>query len=156
MSIRPIIATAILVTFATGCAQRPTIIPNSDPALRKTSVEFSADAAKRTYPADATNAGTVIGRAQVGYTMNTLELVNLSDEDWINVEAWVNEEYVVHIPLVQHLQTGGSGRTKTLNFAMLYNRDGKSFPTDNRKVLVEKVEIVRDGKLYAVPLRLAD
>jgi len=149
-------ALAILsAVLLVGCAQRPTIIPNSDPALRKTSVEFSADAAKRQYPA-AESTGKTLGSAQVGYTFNTLEVVNFSDEDWTDVEVWVNKEYVVYVPLIQHLQKDGSGRTKTLNFRMFYNRNGQSFPIDNMKTRIDLVQIYRDGKLYDVPLKLAD
>ena len=34
----------------------------------------------------------------VDYGADTLQVVNLSDEDWDNVEIWLNRQYVVFIP----------------------------------------------------------
>jgi len=39
---------------------------------------------------------------------------------------------------------------------MLYDRDGGSFPIDNKTIRVEKIEIFKDGKLQNVPTKLAD
>ena len=42
---------------------------------------------------------------------------------------------------------------------MFYDDQGHYFPTDNRKendTLVRKVEVLIDGKMYNVPLQLAD
>jgi hypothetical protein len=86
----------------------------------------------------------------VGYTLNRLDIVNLSDEDWSDVEVWVNQGYVVHVPLMK------AHELKRLNFQMLYNDNGQYFPVDNSKVLVKSVELYRDGKMYTVPVQLAD
>jgi hypothetical protein len=39
---------------------------------------------------------------------------------------------------------------------MLYDRDGGSFPTNNKNIRVEKIEIYVDGKLHTVPAKLAE
>src|SRR5256885_14240904 len=84
----------VVVLLLIGCAGRTQLIPNSDPALRRTSAQFAADAAKRfPYKADAPQGGNAKGRCQVGYTLNVLEITNLSEEDWNDVEIWVNRAY---------------------------------------------------------------
>ena len=138
-----------------GCAGRPSLIPNSDPALRKTSAQFASDAAKR-HPLNATlpSGGTAKGRAQVGYGRDTLEIANTGTEDWHNVEVWVNRKYVVFIPSIR----AGASRVKTINFQMMFDEKGRSFPVDNRtpERMVRQLEIVRDGMIYSVPFAQAD
>ena len=143
-----------LAAVMTGCAGRPSIFPNSDPALRKTSTEFAVDAARRfPYKADAPQGGDAIGRAQVGYMVHTIEIANNSADTWKNVEVWVNQKYVVFVPqMPPHI-------LKSLPFQMFYDDQGHYFPTENRKendTLVKKVEIYTDGKMYNVQLQLAD
>src|SRR5262249_607312 len=88
-----------LIAIAAGCAGRAEIFPNSEPALRKTAAELASDSAKRfPYKADAPRGGTAIGRAQVGYSVNVIEIENLGDADWDDVEIWVNKSYVVWLP----------------------------------------------------------
>src|SRR5262249_25550474 len=136
-----------------GCAGRAQLLPNSDPALRKTSAEFAADAAKRfPYKSDAPQGGTAKGRCQVGYSLNTLEIANQSDADWNNVEIWVNQAYVVFLPVLK----AHADKVTTIPFQAIYNDKGKSFPTDNSKVLVDKVEVYYGGTMYNVPKQLAD
>lgn len=143
-----LLATTLLLA---GCADRPSILPNSDPNLRKTNAQFAADAAKRfPYKSDAPRGGPAEARAQVGYTLDQIEIVNLSKEPWADVEVWVNQKYVVFIPLMQ------PGVLKKLDFEMLFDDKGASFPTDNSKVLVNKVEIYRGGKMYDVTVKLGD
>src|SRR5436190_23936549 len=87
-----------LTGMLAGCAGRAEIFPNSEPALRHTAAEFAADAAKRfPYKADAPRGGTV-QRAQVGYSVNKIEIENLGETDWDDVEIWVNKSYVVWLP----------------------------------------------------------
>jgi hypothetical protein len=147
-----IIGAALLgVALLGGCAGRTSILPNSDKALRKTSVEFAADAAKRTYPTDAPRGGEAQAQAAVDHGfLNRIEIVNLSDANWGGTELWVNEKYVVYVP------EWPSRRMEQLTFAMLYDREGGSFPVNNKKLRVEKVEVFHDGKLYNVPAKLAD
>jgi hypothetical protein len=134
-----------------GCAGRPSIMPNSDKSLRKTSAQFAADAARRhPYKTDAARGGEVAGRAQVGYVSDKLELVNLSDHDWNDVEVWVNQEYVVHIASIPQ------GKLKVFPFQMMFDANGNSFPTRNDKIRIQKVELLMDGKMYDVTTKLAD
>ena len=134
-----------------GCAGRPSILPNPDPQLRKSAAQFAADAAKRhPYKADAPRGGDALARAQVGYMLDRLEVVNLSNEQWNDVEVWVNQKYVVSIPRME------PNKLKQFNFQMLFDENGNYFPRDNNKTRVTKVEIFHDGKIYNVPLQLAD
>ena len=157
----PMRRTLVTVTAATfaavlcGCAGRPSLIPNSDPTLRKTSAQFASDAARRhPFNASLPPGGNAKGRAHVGYGLDTVEIVNLSGEDWQNVELWANRKYVVFIPKVR----AGSGRVTTINFQMMFDANGKSFPTNNSRpeTMVRQLEMVRDGTLYTIPFKQAD
>jgi hypothetical protein len=141
----------LLIGATAGCAGRPAMLPNADKSLRKTSAQFAADAAKRhPYPADAPRGGQAAGRAQVGYSLNQLEVVNLGDADWENAEIWVNKTYVVFVPKMER------NKLKVLPFGMLFDDTGNSFPTDNKKVRIESVEVLMGGKMYDVTTKLAD
>jgi hypothetical protein len=145
-----------MILLASGCAGRAALIPNKDPTLRKTSAQFAADAAKRNYPAAAPRGGEAAARAEVDYTLKELRVGNLSPEDWINVEIWVNQKYVVFLPSFPHANKGEGYRH--LNFQLLYDNQGNYFPTSyvGNSMRIDKVELFRDGKLYDVPVRLAD
>ena len=141
----------VLVAVTAGCSGRPSIIPNPDKSLRKTSSQFAADAAKRhPYKKDAPRGGEAVARAQVGYTLNQVDVVNLSQEPWNDVEVWVNQNYVVFLPSMPPNQL------KSIPFQMLFDDQGNYFPLDNKKTLVTKVEVLRDGKMYDVPVKLGD
>ena len=45
---------------------------------------------------------------------------------------------------------------KIINFQMLFDEKGNYFPTDNKKVLISKVEVLKEGKMFDVPVRLGD
>jgi hypothetical protein len=136
-----------------GCEGRTEIFPNSERALRRSPAEFAADSAKRfPYKADAPRGGEAIGRCQVGYSVNKLEITNLGDQDWDNVEIWVNKQYVVWLPKIK----ARSGKVTAIPFRDIYNEAGQHFPEDNRKVLIDLVEIYHDGKMYEVKKQLAD
>ncbi len=144
-------AAALGMALAAGCAGRPSVFPNSDKSMRRSSTQFAADAAKRhPYKSDAPRGGEAVARSQVGYTLNQLDVVNLSNEDWTDVEIWVNGKYVVFIPRMER------NKLKVINFQMLYDANGMYFPVNNKKVHVNKVEALRDGQMYDIPLRLAD
>lgn len=141
----------VAVSLLAGCADKPTWIPSSDKNLRKTNAQFAADAAKRhPYKADAPRGGEAEARAEVNYTPNELFIVNLSKDSWTEVEVWVNKNYVVFLPVME------ANKPKTVNFTMLYDDKGNPFPTNNIKVMINKVEILRDGKMYDVKAKLGD
>jgi hypothetical protein len=145
-----IVSAVISIASITGCSGRPSLFPNPDPQLRKSSAEFAADSAKRfPYHADAPRS-KMTSRAQVGYTANALEVVNLSGEDWHNVEIWVNRQYVVFVPYWKDHEL------KRLHFQMIFDDKGHYFPIDNLKTRVEQVEAFIDGKMYDIPTKLAD
>ena len=136
--------------FVVGCSVRPSI-EKADPALRKSSAEFAADAAKRfPYPAGAEQGGKALGRAQVGYWLNALDVVNLSDQPWTDVEVWVNRSYVIHLPVMQ------PNDLKVLRFQNIYNDAGQHLPVKGQRIMVDRVEIYQGGKIYEVPVQLAD
>jgi hypothetical protein len=142
---------AVIAASLVGCSGRAELFPNSDVTLRKPSTAFASDAAKRfPYKLDAPRAGQAEARAQVGYQVDVLEIVNLSNEEWQDVEVWVNQEYVVSLKKMEpHV-------LKHLTFQMLFDQNGLSFPTDNTNLRINKLEIMRDGKMYDVRLQLAD
>jgi hypothetical protein len=145
----PILLCGLMMLAGLGCSGRPSMLPNPDKELRRSSAEFAADAAKRhPYKADAPRGGEATARAQVGYVLDRLEVVNLSDEDWTDVEVWVNQAYVVHLPAME------KGKLKVMNFQMIFDEKGSYLPTSG--VRVNKVELLRDGKMYDVKLQLAD
>ena len=146
-----------LVAPLAGCAGRAELYPNDDPLLRKTSTQFAADAAKRfPYKADAPRGGQALAQAETGYFLDRLYVTNLSDQEWTDVDVWINGMYVVHLPRLE------SKIVKNLPFQSLYNEEGNSFPTHNgswyqfQPVMIDKVELYRDGKLYDVPVRTAE
>jgi hypothetical protein len=134
-----------------GCADKPTILPNGDKNLRKTNAQFAADAAKRhPYKSDAPRGGEAAARAEVDYTTHELSIVNLSKETWNNVEVWVNQNYVVFLPSMP------PNDLKKISFGMMFDDKGTSLPAGNLKTLINKVEILRDGKMYDVKVKLGD
>jgi hypothetical protein len=155
MSLLNCIRRAVLlaaVALIAGCAGRPSVLPNPDPNLRKSSAQLAADAAKRSpYKADAPRGGEASARAQVGYWADRLEVANLSNSDWQDVEVWVNKKYVCYVPTMR-----SKGPVEVLFFQMLFDDSGNSFPTNNNKTRVESVEIYMDGKMFDVKTALAD
>ena len=136
--------------LAAGCAGRVSLIPNTDKSLRKTPAQFAADAAKRAYPAQLPRGGNADGQAQVAYELDRVEMVNLGQEDWQDVELWLNRDYVVYVPRLE----AGTRRVKVLDFRMFYDAQGNSFPTT--KSFVKEMEVVHGGKIYNLPFRQAD
>ena len=144
-------AVAVISLLALGCADKPTLLPPSDKSLRKTNAQFAADAAKRhPYKNEAPRGGEANARAEVDYGLNELSVVNLSKEPWTNVEVWVNQNYVVFLPAMP------PNELKKVNFTMMYDANGNAFPTNSMKAMINKVEILRDGKMYDVKSKLGD
>ena len=142
----------VLVAGLLGCSGRVSLLPNSDKSLRRTPAQFASEAAKRVYQPDMPDGGTAQARAQVAYESDTIQILNDSDEDWTDVEIWVNGKYVVHMPRIE----AGRKRVKSLTFLMLYDDQGNPFPRDNRRQMINSLELVRDGMKYKIPLVLAD
>jgi hypothetical protein len=144
---------ATSVAFLVGCEGRPAFVPNTDPALNRTSTQFAADAAKRfPYPSSLPHPGTAQGRAEVDVMLTRLQILNSSDEDWNDIEIWVNQSYVCHVPSIPK----GMQRVETIGFEMLYNTSGDYFSTAGGKNPVTLVEMRRNGKVYQLPIVLAD
>lgn len=136
-----------LLAGAMGCQNQVSLIPNSDPALRKSRTDFARDGINRhPYHADAPRGGKIQGGAATNYEANTLQIANFTAEDWKDVEIWVNGQWVVFVPVIP----GNAQTARTLNFEMMYDRMGRHFPLDNkdRDTMVQKVEIYRDGTMY--------
>ena len=149
-----LVLVAVLGTLLAGCADRPTLT-NSAKALHKLSTEFAADAALRhPFKAAAPSGGAAKAKADVDYMFQHVQLVNLSDEDWTNVEVWINRGFVVHVPKIE--KGSGGGKVKTLNFNMFYDGKGRAYQSNDLKTRITQIDLYRDGKVYSVPLSLAD
>jgi len=147
----PLTVVISLLALVAGCADKPTMLPAADKNLRKTNAQFAADAAKRhPYKADAPRGGDATARGEVDYTLHELSVVNLSTETWNNVEIWVNQNYVVFVPAMPPNQL------EKISFGMLFDDKGNALPAGNLKTMINKVEILRDGKMYDVKTKLGD
>jgi hypothetical protein len=139
-----------------GCAGRAELYPNADPTLRRTAAEFAADAAKRSYKADSPRGGQALAQAEAGYFLDRLYVTNLSEQEWTDVEVWINGAYVIFLPRLEPKVV------KSLPFQSIYNDAGQSFPTHAgswykfQPEMITRVELFRDGKLYDVPVRTAE
>jgi hypothetical protein len=151
-SVACLFALLIVAGNLVGCAGRVAILPNSDKTLRQSPAQFASEAAKRPYRIDLPSGGDAEARAQVAYEVDQIQIVNLAEEDWTDVEIWVNRKYVVHVPRIE----AGKKRVKTLTFLMLYDDQGNPFPSNNRKQMIKELEMVKDGTKYTIPLVLAD
>lgn len=146
----PVFGLVLGVLLAAGCYDGPTPFPPADKNLRKPTPQLAADAAKRhPFKADAPQAGLAAARAEVDYGfLHLINLTNLSDEDWTAVEIWVNRKYVVFVPSIpRNVQ-------ETLNFQLFFDDSGFNLPLKGTRV--EKLEMLKDGKIYQIPLHLAD
>jgi hypothetical protein len=142
-----VLSIAVLV----GCEQKyASTLPQEEPELRKTRTAFAADAARRAYPAYVQSKRTYDLRAQVGYSLNVLEIANLTDERWTDLDVWVNKKYVIHVP---YIQPKGLVR---LWFHGIFDQKGNPFPDDNLHTRVETIEVLKDEVLYDLPPHLAD
>jgi hypothetical protein len=133
-----------------GCETQVTVVPNNDPTLRKPVKTFAADASKRTYEADAPKVPDYDFRGQYALILRRIDLANISERDWDNVEVWINQRYVVHCPKFE------AKSDKSLAFRLFYDNKGHRFDTDMGKNPIESVEVYRDGVMYTVTTRVAD
>jgi hypothetical protein len=145
--------TVLALSALAGCQGRTDLFPNSDKNLQKTSTEFAADAAKRfPFPESAPSGGNADGRVAVDLMLNRIQILNSSPQDWKEIDVWVNRSHVCHVPIIP----AGKEKVETIMFSMLYDATGNYFTTEGGKKPVNRVEILKDGKLYAIPIRLAD
>lgn len=149
-TIRRLAIPAILI--AAGCTTRPAFFHNPDPALRKEQWQFAADARTRHYEADAPRAGNANGGVEIDYAVRRLNLVNSSSHDWVNVEIWVDKKYVIMVPRV----LAEAQRAELLDFNTIFDHDGRPLPPDINTTQITTVEMYRDGKMYDLPIHLAD
>ena len=140
---------AVMVALAAGCASGDRRWnPNPELSLQKKPAEYAAYAAEQVYPADATRAEGSPVLAEVDYGYDVVNLVNVGEEDWNDVNVWVNQQFVVKLgSLPVRVQRG-------VNFHALYDREGLRAPS--RGVWIRTVEIERDGQLYPLRIRIAD
>ena len=140
-----------LFVAITGCTKQATFFANSDPALNRKPADFSADAANRhPFKADLPKAGAADGVARLDYTLEVVQLTNLSGEQWDDLEVWVNGTYVVHVPKIE------AGKLRTLNFKMFYDGRGNTIPKSvNGQPRIQTVQILRSGAIYDVPAKIA-
>src|SRR6202789_1940493 len=126
---RRLVCGAALVAAAAlaGCSGRASILPNPDPALRKTSTQFAADAARCfPYKSDAPRGGDAGGRAEVDYDLRAIHLTNLSDAEWQNVQVWIDGKYVVLLERVPR-STSAKPSYENLNFQLLFDDKGNHY-----------------------------
>jgi hypothetical protein len=148
-----VVAALSSVMVLAGCSGQTSLLPNSDPKLRRTPAQFAADAAKRhPFKANMPSGGEALGRAEYNLTVATLQILNYSDEDWDDVEVWVNKDYVCYVPKIEK----GKARVKTLDFQMLFDDKGEHFWTNGGKTPLNEVNLVRNGKMYTLPTKLAE
>jgi hypothetical protein len=145
------LACVVFVGIVAGCTNQPGLFPNSDPRLRKTSTQFAADAARRHYEADAPTTTPTYAQAQIDYQTKNISLENLTDTDWTNVEVWIDQKFVLFIPVMEK-QTA-----KSLTFDMFFDSDGNFFTEYGQTPLKPTIDIYRDGKLFtSIPYTLPD
>ena len=86
------------------------------------------------------------------YSFDFMDLTNLSKQDISQPEIWINRQYVLA------LQSIKADEVKRLNFRMFFDDKGDhfSFKNDVEKggAIVRQLEIISDGKIYQVPIRL--
>jgi hypothetical protein len=142
---------AVLAGALAGCTPRATTFANPDPALNRRHEEFAADAAARgPYKADAPRDVEPDARAQVAYGLKRLELVNFSGRDWTDVEVWVNQRYVCHLPRMEDRVL------KRLPFVIFYDGSGENLSAHGPLVVVKQVELFRDGVMYSIQHQVAE
>src|SRR5687768_10053101 len=70
------VVSVVCLSLLAGCQGTGSLIPPSDPDLKKTATEFAADSAKRSYPASAERGGDAQALASVDYGMfNRVEMM---------------------------------------------------------------------------------
>lgn len=143
-----ILASLAIATSLAGCNSRPTLVPNADPVLNRPPAELAAEAMKKfPYPAElAISPNPLPVRAELGYWINEISLVNYGDADLDNVDLWINQTHVVG-PLKLE-----SKKVKKLPFEVFYDAMGKHFPRGG--VRIESLELRIDDVMHKVTTQL--
>jgi hypothetical protein len=153
-AMKRIIATVLLTGgFIVGCEATPAVVPQSDPALKKTSAQYAADAVKHfPFKSSLPASDEQPVRAMPDYSLDFIDLTNLSKHDLLGPEVWINRQYEMTLPSLK------AGEIKRLNFRMFYDDRGDHFPLNNDVqkggVIIRQLEVIVDGKIYQVPVRL--
>lgn len=145
------IVPSIALLALVGCQQNAVLLPNSDSSLNKPAKAFADEAAKHfPYPADLERGGELPARAEIGYMVDVITLVNFSKQDWTDVELWVNKSYMVPLATVKANAEGV--KAERIAFKYLYNSTGQHFPSNG--ALVDTLELKLNGKMYDVPKQI--
>ncbi|MGF1634737.1 MAG: hypothetical protein ACFCVE_12870 [Phycisphaerae bacterium] len=132
-----------------GC--EPTLQPYSRAEYRKTPEDLRLQAMPlHPYPASLPEVSPSYVGGQYGLSVNRLELLQDSGEDWKDLQVWVNETYVAPLGDMP------DGKLVQVPFRVMYDAQGKEMPWFRTDVVPEKVEIVREGQRVQVPVRQAD
>ncbi len=120
------------------------VISAIDGTATLASADVETELATLAFPSELPTIGTAAARATIRHGKDQVDLFNLSKTKWPRVRVWLNGEYST---LVQDLE---SGKLQRLRFASFLNADGKPFPSDNRTVRVERVEMQTGDELARV------
>ncbi len=141
----------LCVAVIAGCTDQPAIFQSSDPALQKSVSQFRDDAATRfPYKTEATHVAEDKVRAKVEYGIKRLDITNFTGQNLLDVEVWVNRQYVCHVPTLSDREL------KHIEFPMLCNILGAGFPKQNCDVRVEKVELLYAGEFHEIKVNSYD
>lgn len=152
MLMKPFTALPIVALFViVGCQQNAVILPNSDSSLNKPAKAFQEEAiAHFPYPADLPRGGELPARAEIGYMVDVITLVNYSKQDWSDVELWVNKQYV--LPMAMLAATAEGSKATRIPFKIIYDDRGQHFPSSG--ATVDTLELKLNGKMYDVPKQI--
>lgn len=144
-----IVAAMVAGALAVGCASGTNRLnPNPEKSLQKKPQELVEYAAGLEYPADAPRAEVSPIVAEIDYGIDVINLVNLGNEDFQDLDVWVNRQYVVKLASLP------VGRQRGINFHILYDKDGQRAPV--KGVWIQSVELLRDGQMFPARLKIAD
>lgn len=130
-----------------GCKSRATMFPNKTPALNRPPAVIAAEAMGRfPYPARLPRAGEASALAEVGDRLNVVTIANYG-APWRDADVWLNGTHVLHLPEL------ASNAVVQPNFKHFFDGTGVSFPLDAKVARVERLEVVRDGALYTIPIK---
>ncbi len=132
-----------------GDAERRQAMQAEGGAISTNPGEATSGPVYASYPSELPLIGTAAARATIRYGADRLELANLSRLPWTESRLWVNRTYSVLLP---HTKPGD---IRSIHFSFLRDAEGRPFPTDNRNVRIEEVEIVSGDERTKVRFGLA-